>query len=480
MVRDRPQEDGRRACEAEQGSIMHFRSRFPQPVWAGARSPSRVLAVLALSTALTGCTIGLPYEPPSLSLSQRFSQPAPLPASRAAAAWWRAFGDSTLDHLMQRALQGSPRVAELRARLVESQAQARAAGNRFRGNGNATVEFNSNSPNQGELSLTALLDPAGANGQRARAASVRLDAARMGLEDARRTVLADLATAYVDLRYYQALEAQKRADLASRKRTLADIETQLSSGAATQLDVVRAKSLVAETEAELPGIEADMIRSRNRISTLVGVPAGNMGVNLGSSQQQPQPKGLTNFGVPADLLRTRPDVAQAERLYAAAISDIEGAEAARYPSLSLTGLLRAPLSGGSGTQGLEAGLVLPLFNQPALIAEVDAAHARADQAYAQWRLTVLTAVEEVESGLAGLDAAVRSARAADRALKLDLEALDLSRKLLENRGNITVLDLLDRERAVANSRSILAGNRREVALEFVQLQSALGGNSDGV
>jgi len=451
-----------------------IRSRGPR-----ARLPAvsgRFPRLVILSVLLGGCTMGAPYDPPGMLLAERFSRPAPLPGAPAEAAWWRAFGDPALDELMGRALAGNPRLAELRARLVEAEAQARGASNRVGGNANLSVEENSAADDtQGEFSLSALFDPAGIGGHRARVAAARRDAARLGHDDARRTVLAELATAYVDLRYFQALSAQKHKDLASRKRTLADIETQLAAGVATALDRVRAQSLVAETEAELPGIEASAVRSRNRISTLVGVPAGALGVDLGASGRQPRPKGLSGFGVPAELLRARPDVAQAERLYAAAVAAIDEAEAARYPSLSLTGLIRAPLSGGDEVRGLEAGLVLPLFNQPALAAEVDAARARADQAYAQWRFAVLAAVEQVESGLAGLDAAVRAARAADRALRLDLEALDLSRRLLENRGNTTVLDLLDRERAVANSRSVLAGNQREVALEFVQLQSALGG-----
>lgn len=429
---------------------------------------------MAVSLALSGCTTGLPYSQPGMTLAERFSRPAPLAGARGDAAWWRAFGDPALDALMARALQGNPQLADLRARLVEAEAEARGTGNRWRGNGNLTVEGNSGAAEQGEISLSAVLDPAGARGSRARTAQARLDAARLGLDDARRTVLAELAIAYVDLRYYQNLGAEKEADLRSRRRTLADIETQLSAGEATQLDVLRARSLVAETEAELPGIGASAVRSRNRISTLLGLPAGSTG-DLAGFGRQPQPAGLAGFGVPADLLRARPDVARAERLYAAAVAGIDTAEAARYPSLSLTGLIRAPLSGGGSTRGIEAGLILPVFNQPALAAEADAARARADQAYAQWRLAVLTAVEEVESGLAGLDAALRAARAADRALAIDLEALALSRTLLDNRGNITVLDLLDRERSVANARSVLAGNRREVAVEFVQLQSALGG-----
>lgn len=432
---------------------------------------SRLPRVLILSALLAGCSAATDYQAPQMTLAERFSRPAPV-ATRAEVEWWRAFGDPALDGLMAQAMQGSPRLAELRARLTEAEARARGARNPWRGNGNLTAETTSGAPDQGEASLSAVLDPAAA--ARGRGAGARRAAAELDLAEARRRLREDLALAYVDLRYSQALLAEKEADLRSRRRTLADIETQLAAGEATQLDVVRARSLVAETEAELPGIAADVVQDRNRISTLVGVPAGASGALAGAGGQ-PRPKALSGFGVPADLLRQRPDVARAERLYAAAVAELDAARAARWPSLSLTGLIRAPFSGGTTTRGLEAGLILPVFNQPTLAAEADAAGARAEQAYAQWRQAVLTAVEEVESGLAGLDAALVAARAAERALALDLEALDLTRRLLESRGNITVLDLLDRERAIANARSVLAGNRREVAVEFIRLQTALGG-----
>ena len=79
------------------------------------RNPSGVSAMLVTALALTGCTASLPYDPPGMALAARFSRPAPL-ASRAEAAWWRAFGDPVLDGLMARALEGSPQLAELRAR----------------------------------------------------------------------------------------------------------------------------------------------------------------------------------------------------------------------------------------------------------------------------------------------------------------------------------------------------------------------------
>jgi multidrug efflux system outer membrane protein len=197
-------------------------------------------------------------------------------------------------------------------------------------------------------------------------------------------------------------------------------------------------------------------------------------MDLGYHGQQPVPKGAIDAGVPADLLRARPDIRRAEQLYAAAVSDVGVADAARYPSLNLSGLISAPANGGRGTETLLAGLVVPVFNQPALLAEKDAAAARVEQTYLQWRIAVLQALEEVENAQILLRSARQSVAAAREAVSLNRQSLDLSRELLSSGGNITVLDVLDRERALSSSRTALAQNTRDVAAAFIQLYVGLG------
>jgi multidrug efflux system outer membrane protein len=157
------------------------------------------------------------------------------------------------------------------------------------------------------------------------------------------------------------------------------------------------------------------------------------------------------------------------------VADIGSAIGARYPSLSLTGQIVAPATPGYLlTRTLTAGLVLPLFDQPGLAAAVNVARARADQAYQTWRGTVLQAVEDVETALAQVAGARAAAQAADRAVKLDVEALALSRQLLTGTGSVTVLDVLDREQALTTARATAASARRDEALSAIGLYVALG------
>ncbi len=436
----------------------------------------RILMMIPLGILLAGCAeIGMAPRPLEADLPDRYSVLTPVKApSRDDAEWWRTFNDPVLDQLVARGLSGNLSVAEARARLREAEADARGANVPLNGSANAGVRAPSNTSESGEVSVNAQINLAGETRFRTSAARARLEAAEFDTNEARRTVLSEVARSYADLRFFQSSRAFRSQDLRSRQRTLTDIETQLEAGAATRLDLLRAQSLLAETRAEIPQLDARIIQTRNRLSTLLGVPVGSLGMDLGYRGQQPMPKGAIDAGVPADLLRARPDIRRAERLYAAAVSDVGVADAARYPSLNLSGLISAPTNGGSRTETLLAGLVVPVFNQPTLLAEKDAAAARVEQTYLQWRIAVLQAVEEVENAQALLKSARQSVAAAREAVTLNRQALDLSRELLSSGGNITVLDVLDRERALSSSRTALAQNTRDVATAFIQLYVALG------
>lgn len=444
----------------------------------GAHPPARAYPRLALTAVLMlGACAAVPgYQAPEMTLPARYSSHVTAPAAPAATdrLWWEDFHDPVLNHLVAAALAENPSLAEARARLAEARAlSGRAAASGVLGDGRVEIRSNSDALDTGEIGLTALFDPAGGRRAEKRAAAARADAARDAGIDARRLLIADLATSYVDLRFYQTRLAQRQQDLTSRQRSLRNIETRTEAGTGTELDVLQARAILADTQVDIPQLEATVIQTRNRISTLVGRTVGDIGVDLSYPGAQPLPRRRGDLGVPADLLRFRPDIRQAERLYAASIADMTSAEAARYPTLSLNGVIRAPLSGGEASRSLAAGLTLPVFSQGALAQDVRAANARADGALAQWRGAVLSAVEQVESALAALDGASRSAHAAEKSVTLNTRALTLTRELLESGGEVTVLDLLDRERDVSNARGTLANSCREVARQYIALKTAL-------
>ena len=435
----------------------------------------RIVLSIGAGLLLSACAVGPVYKSPEMNLPDRYSLITPVSkASTRDLHWWTDFKDPVLDKLVQHAMQSNLDVAEARERVKEAEAIVRRDGVALSGNGGLEATENSNSIDSSELSVTASFSLGGRTQWAKRAAEERLQAAELGVDEARRILLSQLGTAYVDMRFLQRNYETRQQDLRSRQRTLRDLNKQLEVGAATKLDVLRARALLAETKAEVPQITADIIRQRNRISTLLGVPVGDIGVDLGYKGTQPSPKGVADLGVPADLLRARPDIRVAERQYAAAVSDVGVSVASRYPSLSLSGLITAPLGRGSWNESLVAGLTLPVFSQPSLAAGVDAAEARAQQAYLVWRRTVLEAIEQVETALADLRAAHQSVRAAREVVDLNQRSLTLTRRLLVELGETTVLDLIDRERSLSSARLSLARNKRDLANAYIALRVALG------
>lgn len=435
---------------------------------------------LILAIFLAACAAEVPQRDLTIDLPDRYNIRADINAPAAQdVQWWRAFDDRVLDHLIRQGLANNIDLAEARTRVDEAEAVARREGVTFTDTGTVEVRKGSDDANRTDASLSATINLAGRGRHQRSAALARLDAARQEEADARRLLLSELTAAYVELRYSQARRLTRGQDLVSRRRSLSDVRAQLTAGAATQLDLLRAQSLVAETQAELPKLDADVIRQRNRISTLLGVTVSEMNLDLGKFEAQPIPKTPAGpLGVPADLLRARPDIVRAERLYAAAVSDLNAAQAARYPSLSLRGVLTAPLEGGSVSDSLAAGLTMPILSAPRLAADAEAAQARVQRSYLQWRRAVLEAVEDVETALAAYAASRTAVGAAREVVKFDTAALALSRRLLDSRGNITVLDLLDRERSLSASRAVLAQNLRDLAIDYVTLRVALGQGHD--
>ena len=179
----------------------------------------------------------------------------------------------------------------------------------------------------------------GAKDDRSAAAGER-ETARLGLLltlPAQLLVLFNTANAYLDLRYRERLMALRRDELRSRRETLALIRRMADGGAATRLEITRSAARVAEIEAQLPGLEAAIAAKRNEIAVLVGTAPG--GVETGRGGSIPRPTLSPEVGIPADLLRNRPDILAAERRYYAALADLGAAEAARYPRLSLSGAI---------------------------------------------------------------------------------------------------------------------------------------------
>jgi len=448
--------------------------------------PSRrlLLGGLASTLALAACAPGA-YTAPEPDLPARFA--ADSPARRAGSnVWWSAFRDSQLDGLVAAGLARNLDVQTAVAVINEAQANARLVGandlpqvqlegaaNRGISDANVSIAESSSAT----LGVSWLIDIFGANRAARRGAAAQVDAAYLSAEVARLTVASAVAQAYVDARYYQEAVSLTRQSLESRKRTLALTREQDFLGSVSRVEVLQAEQLVTQAEAALPALEMGFDQSVNRLATLTAGRSGDLGARLRKGGSQPRARYSASVGVPADVVRARPDVRVAERNLAAAVAGVGEAEAAFYPKLTLSGSVTPiDISGGGSvkTWGFGPQISVPLFTGGANKARLSAAQARAEQSRLAWQSAVLNAVEEVENALAGYNRDARAVSAQSRLVANARESVDLARTSYEL-GEAGFFPVLDAERTLLSARQDLANAVRQQALHFVQLSAASAG-----
>ena len=436
----------------------------------------RAVQVALAAALLVGCTTSDPYAPPKFPFLTGYrgaDHGAPVLLQND--VWWARLGDPVLDRLVAQALQGNITLQIARARVSEAQAAAAATPGlgslspTLGVTASGAVGADPSGSGAANLGLGWLFDPFGAHRAETRAALAGVDVAQAELASARLLLLYNLSNAYVDLRYRQTVLALRQQEMRGRKQTLAMTRTLLDAKDATRLDIARSEARVAE-------LQAQMAAKANEIAVLVGVAPGTLGISLEQRLGQPRPKLAPDVGIPADLLRNRPDIAIAERRYYIALAGLTQAEAALYPRLSLTGAitLNGAEGGRSGTEYyFGPALQLPVLPGKAARAGVAQARARIAAAHAEWKSTVLSAVLEVENAQLDYRAASASLASADKAARLYREALDLTRKVFAE-GDATLGDLIDAEQAVAQAEQAQAETLYQRGLSFVALNVRLG------
>lgn len=446
---------------------------------------------------VSGCVAGPQHQPPKTALPSKFSQStARTSVDPTFSRWWESFRDTKLTSLIEQGLSQNLDVLQAMERIQAAKANVVVAGAgrlpRVDAGVDATLAGtdgsfvrNATSTKTASTNVSAswLLDLFGEYRRSVESANASLDAAYNDIGVARLAYLSDLAASYIDARFFQEALAQTRISLASRRATLKLTEDTRQAGSASSLDVVQAEGLVNQTLAELPPLETGFHQAANHIATVLGLPAASITDSLLKSAPQPVARYSTKTGVPADLIRNRPDIRKAERLLAAATADIGVAEAQLYPSMTLGGtisgdrLVTNSASGGLIGWSFGPAINLPIFNGGALKANVKISQSISAQRYLEWKQTVLNAVEEVEDALIALNQHAQTAAAQRRVVQSYEQALSLARESYRG-GATTILDVLDAERNVSIGRLALAQAIRDLAQDFVALNVAIGAGSD--
>ena len=452
----------------------------------------RVAAPLAL-LLLSGCVTGPDHKAPEMPLPEKFGEGGTKNTGDVALApWWTAFNDKRLTAYVDEGLNQNLDILQALERITAAEANVTVAGagalpsldgsasESVSGADGSYSKQDTRSTTSGGLSVSWLLDLFGQYKRAKEGAQASLDGAYASVDVAKLSYLSDLTTSYINARYYQERIAIAKKNLASRRETLELTKLQLEAGAASRLDVVQSEGLVNSTLADLPGLETNFRQSAHHIATLLGKPASTLVSEMQKGAPQPVARRSVNAGVPADLIRNRPDIRKAERTLATAVSEIGVAEAQLYPTITLGGSITPSyistkaLKGSLTSWSFGPSLSLPILDGGRLKANVDIAESSAREAYLAWKSTVLNAVEEVENALAAVNRDSQTVAALTATVRSYEEALQLSTASYRD-GASSLLDVLDAQRSVSTAQASLAQAVQQMAADYVSLNVAIGG-----
>jgi len=465
-----------------------------KPLLAGA-----LIAMACLG--FTACmTVGPEYAAPASDLPAHWNrldssahpevqQADPGDLSR----WWSNLDDPMLFELVDEALGASLDLRRAKARLREARARRAVAGTeRFPSvSASGTASRNRSSEETGSGDTRDLfnagfdasweLDVFGGLRRGAGAAGADLESSAAGLDDARVSLVAEVATNYVEVRSFQIRLGIARDNLASQSETLQLTDWRAQAGLVGSQDVEQARSNREQTRAEIPTLETGLAEAEHRLDILMGKAPGTLHSRLAAGSGLPAVPERVAVGIPADTLRQRPDVRAAERTLAAETARVGVAQAARYPAFNLSGsiglealTIGALDSSGAVAWGLLAGITAPIFDAGRLRSQVEIQDAVREQAQVSYEQTVLGALQEVENALVALTRNRERSAALTIATQSANNAAELSRQRYAA-GLIDFQSVLDTERSVRNLEDSLATSRADGVLALIRLYKSLGG-----
>ncbi|WKB54535.1 efflux transporter outer membrane subunit [Eleftheria terrae] len=461
------------------------------------RSPHRpllrTLCACAVTALLAACVSAPPATPPTQDVASQWTAPLPHGGQGAGlSAWWRQFDDPLLAELIDAAQAANPSLAQAAARIRQSRAQARAAGAAQWPSLDARAGITRSSTQlppdpgahtTGSASLDALweLDLFGVARQTAAAARARAEGSEAAWHDARVSLAAEVANAYVGLRACEATVAVFEQDTQSLKNAAGLTQQKVDAGFEAPANGALASASAAEAASRLVAQQADCEVLVKQLVALTVLPEPALRERLAAGRSRlPVPAQFAVEAVPARLLSQRPDLAAADRELAAAAAEVGAAQADRYPRLSLSGSIgrSAVRIGGDNIDGrtwsIAPSLVLPLFDAGRRSANVEAARARYDESVAAWRERALSAVREVEEALVRLQAAERredDAASAARGYGEFLRAAQTQYRV----GTGSLLDLEQARRQSLAADATLIEVRRQRVAAWLALYKAVGG-----
>ena len=449
-----------------------------------------------LVLALSACAVGPDYktQTPEAANITAAADAKQYDHAKFEGIWWQQFEDPTLNQLVTQALQGNRdlRVAFARlraARAIRDDASndamptitSRASSDLAKGQipGQTTKRVNSERYDLG-LDMAWELDLFGRIQRNLEATDADQQAAEADLYQLQVTMIAELVDAYGQLRGAQLRERIALDNLKNQQESRTITVSLRDAGVGDQLDVERADARLAAVEASVPQLQAEQVRERNRIATLLGQRPDKLTVDLSPKDLPAIAKALP-IGDPGQLLQRRPDILSAERKLAAATARIGVAKADLFPRVSLSGFLG--FTAGRGSQigsaaanawSLGPSITWAAFDLGSVRARLRGANAEADGALATYEQQVLLALEESENAFSDYGKRQQRLVSLIRQSESSRSAADLA-AIRYREGTVDFLVLLDAQRERLAAEDSQAQAEVDLYRGIVAIYKALGG-----
>jgi len=468
-------------------------------------------SMLLLGISLSACTtLGPDFVKPSAPVEEKWmaaEDPQIKTESVEHSEWWTVFNDPVLDNLIEMASEQnlSLRVAGLR--ILESrallgiaigrqypQAQQLNGGYSYLKSSENSPPLSSfpdnitagvdNSTNVYQLGFDAAweLDFWGKFRRGVEAADASLAASIAGYDNLLVMLTGEVAAAYVVVRTLEKQFEYTRNNVDIQKRSLTIAEVRFEGGATSELDVQQARSLLYNTQALIPVMDAGIRQAKHGLSVLLGMPPSNLEELMEGPSAIPKPPAEVAIGIPADLLRRRPDIRLAEFQAAAQGAQIGIAQADLYPHFALAGSIG--FSAGNGSDLFKSASVTSflspfsfrwdILNYGRIKNNVRVQDARFEQLTVSYQNKVLLAAKEVEDGLIGFIKSQQQAAFLSDAVKAALRASELA-ALQYKEGMIDYTPVLNTQQALVLQQDSLASSRGNIARYLIAVYKALGG-----
>lgn len=479
------------------------------------RNKLRPVLVLAATGLLSSCSmVGPDYVTPTAAVSPTWIKqdiPGVKPQKADLSAWWTVFNDPVLNKLITEARSQNLSLQVAGTRIFEARAQLGIATSaeypqlqQAKGNLNQQ-QISAFAPNTSPVidrsfATTGIgfdmgweLDVWGKFRRGVESGMANLESSVAAYDDVLVSLTAEVARAYVLIRSAEARIQAARDNLKIQERTLQIADALYSGGLINELDYLQAEGLLSNTLATIPPLEADLRQAKNGLSVLLGKPPGAIDSYLTEPRPIPVAPAEVAVGLPAELLRRRPDIRLAERQLAAQSALIGVAKAELYPHFSLLGTISLSASDAAMTYASMGGSSLGqvfnaksfqysigpsmswnLFNYGRIKNQVRVEDARFQTLVGAYRNTVLVAAKEAEDATAGYlnaqkqrDQLLKSFAAAKRSTDLSLYQY--------SEGLVDYQRVLDSQRTLVTSQAALVNTTGNIAINLVALYKALGG-----